>query len=83
MQDYLDAVDLVLLDMTMPGMTTREIVPSLRALAPSVSILLTSGYTSGDEVTRLMDSGSVQGFIAKPYNLQQLLTTICRLIRAA
>ena len=76
MQTCPGTIDLVLLDMTMPGMTTREIIPLLRALTPSVSILLTSGYTSGDEVTRLMESGSVQGFLAKPYDLQHLLTAI-------
>ncbi|MFZ2413831.1 MAG: response regulator, partial [Candidatus Cryosericum sp.] len=73
MREYPGTVDLVLLDMTMPGMTTREIVRALRALTPKVPILLTSGFASGDEITSLLDSGSVQGFLPKPYELHDLL----------
>ncbi|MHB8071119.1 MAG: response regulator [Candidatus Cryosericum sp.] len=81
LREHAGLVDLVLLDMTMPGMTTGEIIPALRALAPAVPILLTSGYTSGDEVARLLNSGSVQGFLPKPFDLQQLLATINAFIR--
>ncbi|MBA4365432.1 MAG: hypothetical protein C0398_05425, partial [Coprothermobacter sp.] len=39
-------IGLILLDMTMPGMTIDEIVKAIRALDPTVPILLNSGYTS-------------------------------------
>ncbi|MCX6086049.1 MAG: PAS domain S-box protein, partial [Caldiserica bacterium] len=55
LQEHQGSVDLILLDMTMPGMTTQEIIPALRAFSPSVPILLTSGYTSGDIVQRMLD----------------------------
>jgi PAS domain S-box-containing protein len=69
-------ISLVLLDMTMPGLSTDEIIAGLRAHASAVPILLTSGYTSGDEVTGLLDSGSVQGFLPKPYDLSELLKAV-------
>jgi PAS domain S-box-containing protein len=80
-REHPGTVDFVLLDMTMPGMTTQEIVPALRALTPSVPILLTSGYTSSDTVKRMLAEGSVQGFLPKPYELHELLRTINQLMK--
>jgi DNA-binding response OmpR family regulator len=76
-------VDLVLLDMTMPGLTTHEIISGLRQIDPGVPILLNSGYTSSDAVTSLLNEGTVQGFLAKPYDLHQLLATVNTFIRAS
>ncbi|MFZ2413834.1 MAG: PAS domain S-box protein [Candidatus Cryosericum sp.] len=69
-------IDLILLDMTMPGLTTDTIVHALRRRDPDVPILLNSGYTSSDMVKSLLDEGLVQGFLAKPYDLPQLLQTV-------
>jgi DNA-binding response OmpR family regulator len=75
-------ISLVLLDMTMPGLSTDEIIAGLRAHASAVPILLTSGYASSDEITSLLDSGAVQGFLPKPYDLQQLMATVHTLLPA-
>ncbi len=80
LQEHQAMVDLILLDMTMPGMTTQEIVPALRVLSPSIPILLTSGYASSEEVRRMLGDGTVQGFLAKPYELHDLLDAIGRLL---
>jgi CheY-like chemotaxis protein len=74
-------VDLILLDMTMPGMTTDEIVQAIRALDPKVPILLNSGYTSNDTVKRMLAEGTVQGFLPKPYELHELVNTINQLMK--
>jgi two-component system cell cycle sensor histidine kinase/response regulator CckA len=76
LRDHAGAVDLVLLDMTMPGLTTDEVLRGIRALDPMVPVLLTSGYTSTDAVKRMLEEGTAQGFMAKPYDLQQLLRSI-------
>jgi two-component system cell cycle sensor histidine kinase/response regulator CckA len=76
LKDHPGTVDLVLLDMTMPGMTTDEILPGIRALDPTVPVLLTSGYTSNSAVKHMLEEGTAQGFMAKPYDLQQLLRSI-------
>jgi CheY-like chemotaxis protein len=73
-------VDLVLLDMTMPGMTTDDIIHAMRAVDAHIPILLTSGYTSGDTVKHMLAEGTVQGFLPKPYELQELLSTINQLL---
>lgn len=74
-------VDLILLDMTMPGMTANETVKAIRALNPMVPILLNSGYTSNDAVRQMLMDGSVQGFLSKPYDSPQLLEAVQEILR--
>ena len=58
--------DLVLLDLTMPGMNGEETLAALRALAPGVRVLLMSGYSESDRVARLAGGGPI-GFLQKPF----------------
>ena len=76
-------IDLILLDMTMPGMTTDEIVQAMRTLNSTVRILLTSGYTPGDTVNRMLEERSVQGFLAKPYTLAELAGKVQELLHGS
>ena len=77
------AVDLVLMDMTMPGMTAEEVVAGIRALNPDLPIMLNSGNAPGAVVKRMLDEGAVQGFLAKPFQLRQLREGISGLLRAS
>jgi CheY-like chemotaxis protein len=79
-RDHPAGIGLILLDMTMPGMTTDEVVQAIRALDPTVPILLTSGYTSNDIVRQMLEEGAVQEFLPKPYELHELLEKVRRLI---
>lgn len=80
-REHPSAIDLVLLDMTMPGMTTDDIIRAIRDLNAHVPILLTSGYTSSDTVGHMLDEGAVQGFLPKPYELHELLSAINQLMK--
>jgi signal transduction histidine kinase/CheY-like chemotaxis protein/integral membrane sensor domain MASE1 len=80
LREHVGAIDLVLLDMTMPGMSTDDIVWAIRAIDAHVPILLTSGYTSGDTVTGMLGNGAVQGFLAKPYDLHELMDSVQKLL---
>jgi len=80
LREHPGVIGLVLLDMTMPGMTTDEIVDSVHALDPTLPILLNSGYASNDTVRRMLDEGNVQGFLGKPYGLQELVKNVQKLI---
>ena len=80
LRDHPVGIGLILLDMTMPGMTSGEVVQAIRALDPTVPILLNSGYTSSDAVKQMLKEGSVQGFLGKPYDLDQLLEKVQRLL---
>ncbi|HWQ22142.1 MAG TPA: PAS domain S-box protein [Clostridia bacterium] len=82
LQEHADSITLVLLDMTMPGLTTEEIVSELRRLYPTLPVLLTSGFAPSDTVTQLVDTGSVQGFLPKPYDFHELLQRVGQLTHA-
>ena len=81
LREHPASIRLVLLDMTMPGMTTDEIVQGIRALDPKVPILLNSGYTSNDTVKCMLAEGTVQGFLPKPYELHELVSAINQLMK--
>ncbi|MEZ4339351.1 MAG: ATP-binding protein [Sandaracinaceae bacterium] len=70
-RERLAEVRAVILDMTMPGRDGGETYLALRAIAPDVKVLLTSGYALNDEARRLLASG-VSGFLAKPFGIRQL-----------
>ena len=69
-------VDLILLDMTMPGMTTDEIVKAVRVLDPTVPILLDSGSSPNSAIRQMLAEGSVQAFLGKPFDSEQLLEAV-------
>jgi DNA-binding NarL/FixJ family response regulator len=65
----------VVLDMTMPGMNGRDVYLRMKALAPKVRVLLTSGYTE-DHARLGFSEGDLAGFIQKPYRASELVTAV-------
>ncbi|MCB0061083.1 MAG: response regulator [Caldilineaceae bacterium] len=74
-QQHRNEVDLVLLDLSMPGMSGDEVIQGLRNLRPDVPIVLLSGYDEYEVTRRLGDSCSIS-FLQKPYNVDGLLQMI-------
>jgi PAS domain S-box-containing protein len=66
-----DRIDLVILDMLMPGMGGAETFQELKRLNPGVRVLLSSGYSANGETQEVMAAGA-RGFIQKPYRLALL-----------
>jgi PAS domain S-box-containing protein len=66
-----DAIDLVILDMVMPGMSGSETFDQLRAIDPAAKVLLCSGYSADDRAARLLKSGC-EGFMQKPFSMRDL-----------
>lgn len=71
LQTHLDSIDLIILDMVMPGMGGRETYERLRAIRPDVKILLASGYSISSDTVRIMEEGCA-GFIQKPFDITQI-----------
>ena len=65
------AIDLVILDMIMPGITGSQMLKLLKEMNPEVRIILSSGYSLQGDVQALMEMGC-RGFIQKPYNFVEL-----------
>ena len=70
-----DAIDLVLLDLSMPGKSGHETFEALQAIDPNVRILLSSGYSEAD-ATRGFSSPPLVGFVQKPYRLDSFVQVV-------
>ena len=73
------AIDMVLLDMIMPGLTCKETIKGIQNRAPALKILLTSGFSEDKRIRELMDMG-VEEFIRKPFTLQKLTEAVKRIM---
>jgi CheY-like chemotaxis protein len=74
-RDRLKEIKLVLLDLSMPGMSGEEVFYELQAINPRVPILLISGYSEHEVMDRFVNKG-LAGFIQKPYTIDALLQRI-------
>ncbi len=73
------SVDLVVLDMVMPGMGGRECMESLLKINPKVRVLVTTGYTSDGSANDLLTAGAI-AIIEKPLDLKVFAETVQRTI---
>ena len=64
-------IDIVLLDMIMPGMGGKETFEKLKEINPSVKVLLSSGYSINAQATELLKCGCL-GFLQKPFSMAAL-----------
>ncbi|MBW2011130.1 MAG: response regulator [Deltaproteobacteria bacterium] len=64
-----DKIDLVLLDMIMPGMDGGKTFDRIKDINPDVKVLLSSGYSLKGEAEKILKRGCID-FIQKPYNME-------------
>lgn len=65
----------VVMDMSMPGMSGAQCFTALRALDPTARVLLVSGYTDDHDLRSCLASGAI-GFLPKPYDRADLVAAI-------
>ncbi|CAB5082239.1 PAS/PAC sensor hybrid histidine kinase [Olavius algarvensis associated proteobacterium Delta 3] len=64
-------IDLVILDMIMPGMSGKEVFAAIKGENPEIKVILSSGYSMNEQVNEIMDIGC-RGFLQKPFSLASL-----------
>jgi CheY-like chemotaxis protein len=74
-REHASEIDAVVLDLSMPEMSGEEVFRKVRTLRPDVRVLLASGYSREEAVTRLAGEG-LAGFIAKPFRASSLLASV-------
>jgi CheY-like chemotaxis protein len=74
-------VDLVLLDVKMPGMSGWEVLAELKRRSPALPVILTSGYTKEDS-TPPPAAAVPDAYLPKPYDLGELTAQVRQLLPA-
>ena len=75
MRDHRDTISLVVSDVVMPEMDGPTLLKELRKIRPGLPIIFVSGYAK-EAFARNMPDGETFGFLAKPFTLRQLATTV-------
>jgi signal transduction histidine kinase/CheY-like chemotaxis protein len=68
-------VDLVLLDVSMPGIGGVKCLHQIMSQSPEAKVIIISGYLSNGRVEKAMTLGA-KAFLTKPYSFEELLTTV-------
>ena len=72
-------IDLVILDMIMPGMDGGKTFECIREIQPALPVILSSGYSINEQVAGIMQRGC-DGFIQKPFNIAWLSQCIRKIL---
>ena len=75
-------IDLVILDMIMPGMDGGKTFDRIREIHPQMPVLLYSGYAVDGQSSEILRRGC-NGFIQKPFNIKTLSQKIRNIVEAA
>jgi DNA-binding NarL/FixJ family response regulator len=65
----------MLLDMTIPGASSAEVVAEATKARPDIKVILTSAY-SQEMIEAAMSLRSFQGFIRKPFQFEDLVRAL-------
>jgi PAS domain S-box-containing protein len=78
-----DWCDLVLTDMTMPGMTGEVLARRLRGIRPDLKIILCSGYADqARPAAERLEAAGIRRFMMKPFSLDTLSSTVREVLDA-
>jgi PAS domain S-box-containing protein len=72
-------IDLILTDMTMPGLTGEELAIQTMEIRPGMPVILCTGFSKKMTAKRVNALG-IQGFLTKPLTLEQLADTVRKVL---
>jgi two-component system OmpR family response regulator len=76
-----DSIDLIVLDLMLPGMSGYTVCETIRDAGMTVPVLMLSARTLAEDRTRGFDVGANQ-YMSKPFDLDELLSRIKNLLQA-
>jgi CheY-like chemotaxis protein len=80
LRSHAGELDAVLLDVTLPGVPSRDVFENVQRLRPQAKIILTSAYAR-DAVQKLFAGLTLAHFVRKPFQLTDLLILLRDAIR--
>jgi len=72
-----EPVDLILLDLKMPGMSGEEVLETVHTNYPEIPVIIITGHGTIDTAVECMKKGAYD-FITKPFQIDQFLLTVKR-----
>ncbi len=70
-----ERIDLIILDLIMPGIGGRRCLQELLEIDPHAKVLIASGYSPDGPTKEILQAGA-KGFVRKPYEMRQLLAAV-------
>ena len=74
-----EEINLVILDIIMPGMGGRKCLEELLKMNPKSRIIIASGYSINGPAKEVLKAGA-KGFISKPYDMRGMLQTVRKIL---
>jgi CheY-like chemotaxis protein len=81
-QQIHDQIGLIILDFFLPVMDGDAVFEELKAINPSVNVVLSSGFAEQNKIGAMLAQG-LRGFIPKPYTREKLLEQVRSAIEAS
>jgi len=82
LRDGGDAIDAMVVDLTLPGMSGAAVIAEAGRIRPDLKIVLTSAYSSQTAAAALA-SPQVKDFIRKPYEVRELMRVLGEVLAGA
>ena len=76
-----DSIDLVLLDVNMPGMGGLKCLKKLLEISPHQKVIIATGYAKDSSSKDFLQAGA-KDFISKPYRMEDLLVIVRKILDA-
>ncbi len=77
-RDYA-SLDMVMLDLSMPGISGLEVFERMKVIDPKVIVILVSGFMEDDVLKDALSRG-ISGFLQKPYSAEELSIKVKELL---
>ena len=75
LKDGKERISVVVLDLSMPGMSGQEALLELRRIKPEIEVIVSSGYNES-EALRIFSGQKISGFLQKPYTSARMAEKI-------
>lgn len=81
-RDHHNEINLVVLDLSLPGISGEETFKQLKVIDPAVRVIISSGFPNED-VKKKFDGTGVIGYLQKPYTYLTLVGTVNKFLTKA
>ena len=70
---------LIMLDVVMPKVSGKDILPRLRELVPDACVLMVTASKDQETISEVVKTG-IHGYILKPFNAQKIIDTVAAVV---